>query len=210
MKDIVIIGSGGFANEVAFLIEEINRQDPQWNIIGFVDNHNSESKLRYPIVLNDTEVTQRTTPLHVAFGIGDPSLIEKLYRKYATNTQLKFPNLIHPNVIGDWERINLGIGNIICASNTLTTDIEIGDCNVLNLDCTIGHDVKIGSFNVINPSVNVSGNVALGNTNLIGTGATILQQLKITSNVRIGAQALINKNIEQSGTYVGVPAKQIS
>ena len=36
MKDIVIIGAGGFGREVAWLIEDINKIEPQWNILGFV------------------------------------------------------------------------------------------------------------------------------------------------------------------------------
>ncbi len=41
MKDIVILGSGGFAKEVAFLIEEINRSSITWNILGFITNDKS-------------------------------------------------------------------------------------------------------------------------------------------------------------------------
>ena len=33
MKDIVIIGAGGFGREVAWLIEDINKVNLEWNII---------------------------------------------------------------------------------------------------------------------------------------------------------------------------------
>ncbi|RMD92149.1 MAG: sugar O-acyltransferase, partial [Calditrichaeota bacterium] len=32
MKDIVIIGAGGHAREIAHLIEDINLHQPTWNI----------------------------------------------------------------------------------------------------------------------------------------------------------------------------------
>lgn len=41
MRDIVIIGAGGIGREVAWIIEEINKVKPTWNIIGFADE-NSE------------------------------------------------------------------------------------------------------------------------------------------------------------------------
>lgn len=41
MKDIVIIGAGGFGREVAWLIEDINRIKQTWNIIGFVDDNDA-------------------------------------------------------------------------------------------------------------------------------------------------------------------------
>ena len=37
-KDIVIIGTGGFAKEVLFLLEENNKIKNEWNILGFIDN----------------------------------------------------------------------------------------------------------------------------------------------------------------------------
>ncbi len=208
MKNIVIIGSGGFAKEVAFLIDEINRDKPTWNILGFIDNNVSETNGKYKILQNDEYLFNTTNELNVVFGIGNPALLEKLYLKFSKNKKLKFPNLIHPNVSGDWERINLGEGNIICASNTFTTDIVIGNCNIINLDCTIGHDTAIGNFNVLNPSVNVSGGVKIGNKNLLGTSSTILQYLKINNNITIGAGALLTKNAEEEGIYIGSPAKK--
>lgn len=39
MKDIVIIGAGGFGREVVELIDDINLRNPTWNIIGFVDDN---------------------------------------------------------------------------------------------------------------------------------------------------------------------------
>ena len=38
MKDIAIFGVGGFGREVLALIQDINRVEPQWNIVGFFDD----------------------------------------------------------------------------------------------------------------------------------------------------------------------------
>jgi len=48
----------------------------------------------------------------------------------------------------------------------------------------------------------------MGSHILVGTGASILQGLKITDHVIIGGGAAVISDIESSGTYVGVPAKQ--
>ena len=39
MKDLVILGAGGFGRETAWLVEEINRVMPVWNLLGFIDNN---------------------------------------------------------------------------------------------------------------------------------------------------------------------------
>jgi hypothetical protein len=37
MKDIVIVGNGGFAKEIRWLIDRINKRSNEWNFLGFVD-----------------------------------------------------------------------------------------------------------------------------------------------------------------------------
>ena len=209
MKNIVIIGSGGFAKEVAFLIDDVNKQHKEWNLLGYIDNEIGKQNGKYSVFQNDEWLKQTNKEISIVFGIGSPPLIEKLSILFSKNENLYFPNIIHPNVIADWNRIKIGKGNIICASNTFTTDIEIGNFNIFNLDCTLGHDSLVGNYNVINPSVNISGGVDIGDNNLIGTSATILQFLNINNDVIIGANSLINKSINEKGVYVGVPAKRI-
>ena len=209
MKNIAIVGSGGFAKEVAFLIEDINKKNEEWNILGFIDEKVGEFNGKYKVYQNDEWVTKTNDDIHIVFGLGNPSVVSKLVKLYSINPNIKYPTLIHPNVIGDWDRITIGEGNIICAGNIFTTDIHIGAFNVFNLDCTIGHDTVIGNYNVINPSVNISGGVQLNNEILFGTGCQILQYLKVIDKTIIGAGAVVTKNIEKSGVYVGSPAKRI-
>jgi len=208
-KDIVILGAGGFAREVAFLIEEINRDNPSWNILGFISKNRSEIGNKIgKISIYDVDDSLITTKkkIHVAAGIGNPQVLQTLLKRISENPNLDFPNLIHPGAIGDWQQIKLGAGNIICAGNILTTDISIGSFNIFNLSCTLGHDARIGSFNVFNPTVNLSGGINIKNCVLVGTGAKILQNLSICSDCIIGAGAIVTKNIETPGTYIGIPA----
>ncbi len=209
MKEIVIVGSGGFAKEVAFLIDEINKKKPQWEILGYIDKKVGGYNGKYRVFNHDEWLLKTGKEVNVVFGIGDPELINKLARKFKENSNLKFPNLIHPNVIGDWERISLGEGNIVCAGNIFTTGIKIGSFNIFNIDSTIGHDVMLGSCNVINPSVNISGGIEVGDEVLIGTGCQILQYVKIASHSVIGAGSLVRKEISEPGVYVGVPATKL-
>ena len=60
MLDIVIIGVGGHAREVAFLIEEINRIDrPTWNLLGFVEADGQPVGHQvgdYSVICNESEL----------------------------------------------------------------------------------------------------------------------------------------------------------
>lgn len=133
-------------------------------------------------------------------------MIEKLVLKFIKNNNIDFPNLLHPSVIGDFKNIKFGKGNIICARNIFTTDIIVDSFNVFNLNSTIGHNALFGDYNVINPSVNISGGVVIENKILSGTGAQVLQYKRIVSKTIVGVGAVVTKDIEQCGVYVGVPA----
>jgi len=212
MNNIYILGFGGLAREVCFLIEEINRNCKQWNIMGFVSKDKTDVGIqvgKYSIICCENELSV-LTDIHVAIGFGSPAISNKVvsYLKQK-NPNINFPNLIHPNVTGDWDNIKINEGNIICSGCSLTTDITIGSFNLLNLNVTIGHDSNIQDYNVINPSANISGAVTLEGQSLIGTGTQILQNIFIKSCAVIGAGSVVTKSIRESGVYVGVPAKKI-
>lgn len=210
MHDIAIIGAGGFAKEVAFLIDDINKKKKVWNVIGYIDKNNSDlgkNNGKYKIFNTDHWVINYKNRIHVAFAIGDPQIIYKLSEQYKLNDKIIYPNLVHPSVIGDWKRINIGIGNIVCAGSILTTEIKIGSFNIINLNCVIGHDNVIGNYNVINPSAMFSGSVIMQNRNLVGTHSKIIQGIKIDSDIKIGVGSIVMTNISKKGTYFGIPAK---
>ena len=37
LKDIVIVGAGGHAKEIGFLIDEINASKAIWNLLGYIE-----------------------------------------------------------------------------------------------------------------------------------------------------------------------------
>lgn len=207
MKNIAIIGAGGFGREVQWLIEEINTQFQQWKFLGFIDDN-----LPVGTVINDSQVIGNTEwaknqDMYVVCAIGDPNTKRKVLDKY-TNSKVKFATLVHPEVkISKFNEI--GDGTIICAGCILTVNIKIGNHVILNLDSTVGHDAVIGDYSTILPSVNISGHVIVSEEVSIGTGSKVIQDLTIGRNTIIGAGAIVTKDIPQNVVAVGIPAKPI-
>lgn len=208
MKDIVIIGAGGFGREVAWLIEDINKENKEWNLLGFVDD-NEEIQGKeingYKVVGNIEWL--KNQELYVVNAIGDP-IIKKKVMERLQGSKNKYPVLIHPSVIYS-DKVTFGEGSIICAGNIITVNIEIGKHVIINLDCTIGHDAKIGDYSTILPSVNVSGDVDIEECVSVGTGSAIIQGIKIGNNTIVGAGAVVVKDLPANCTAVGSPAKPI-
>lgn len=210
VKDIVIIGASGFAKEILFLLDRVNKQHKEWNIMGFVDNDLEKGTqiLGFPVVGDDTWLAEQTMPLAAVCAVGNPPLKKKIIRKFMDKSNIYFPTVMDPSVIMS-SYVNFGQGCIICAGCILTTNIVFGDFVTVNLDCTVGHDVKIDSYTTLNPSVNISGNVTIGAMSEVGTGTQIIQGITVTDHVIFGAGTVVIKDVNQSGTLVGNPARMI-
>ena len=208
---IAILGSGGFAREVATIIHAINAKSPTYDLMGYIDNRLPKGTLinGLPVIGSDDEINKISIPISIVTAFGEPDLKEKVCRKY-TNPLISFPTIIHPTVIlGDASSIKLGKGCIICAGCILTTNIEIKDFVTLNLSCTVGHDVTIGNFSSFMPSCNISGEVNLDKKVYCGTGVKIINQTNVGKHAIIGAGAVVTQDIPADCTAVGVPAKPI-
>ena len=119
MKDIVIIGAGGFGREVAWLIEDINKVNNEWNIVGFVDDNKSiqGTEINGYKVVGDIDWLKEQE-LFVVNAIGDP-IIKKKVMDRLDGSKNQYPVLIHPSVIYS-ESVNFGEGSIVCAGNIIT------------------------------------------------------------------------------------------
>ena len=210
LQDIVIAGAGGFAREVAFLLEEINRLTPTWNILGHADRDKEsvgKSVGHYSVIGTDDDLMHMS--VSVALANGRPDVLRTMAEKLQSNSRLVFPNLVHPSTIWDKDGIQLGRGNIICARNTFTTNIRMGSFNVFNLNCTCGHDVCIGDYCVMNPGANISGGVQIADRCLIGAHATVVQYVKIGTGAIVGAGSVAIGDVEPDVTVMGVPANPV-
>lgn len=209
MEKIAIVGAGGFAREILTLINDINKVNPLYEVVGFVDSDKSKTIHGLPVIGDDDEVNATTEPLSVVIAVGEPHLKEKIQRKF-TNELISFPTLVHPSVIiGDKESVKIGKGCIICAGNIMTTDINLHNFITLNLACTVGHDTEIADYSSFMPSVNISGEVNTGKGVYVGTGAKIINQVEIGEGTIVGAGAVVAKSLPANCTAVGIPAKPI-
>lgn len=209
MKDLYIIGAGGFGREVAWVVERINSIKPTWNLKGFIDDNETlwgsiEGEYH---VLGGCEHLSTLEDVYAVCAVGSSNVRKKIIEKLK-DTSVKFATLVDPSVLYS-NSVKIGEGAIVCAGTIITVDVNIGDHVIVNLDCTIGHDAVIDNFVTIYPSVNVSGNVLIGECSELGTGTQIIQGKKVISNTIIGAGAIVVKDCLESGTYVGSPAKKI-
>jgi sugar O-acyltransferase (sialic acid O-acetyltransferase NeuD family) len=213
MKDLVIVGHGGLAREVAFLVEEINRSVPTWNLLGYISPRSAEVGRRYgnyTVCADDAWLSGVDRPIAAVLAIGDLKIMAAVRERLIANSNIEFPNLVHPAVTGDWGQITLAQGNLLFNGVSLTTDISIGSFNIVNPGCTLSHDCVLGSFNLLGPGVHLAGAVNVGDRVLLGTGAKLLPKVQVCDDVVVGAGAVVVNSIADPGTYVGVPSRRVT
>lgn len=101
---------------------------------------------------------------------------------------------IHPGaVIGDGLFMDHGTG------------IVIGETAEIGNNCTIYHGVTLGGTGKDKGKRHPT----IGNNVLISAGAKILGPFKVGDNARIGANAVVLREVEENTTVVGVPGRAV-
>ena len=211
MKDLIIIGAGGFGREVAWLVERTNALEPTWNLLGFLDDNRDiqGSVLNGYKVLGTTDDIANFPEAYFVCAIANTTVRRKLIEKAERLIKgIKFATLIDPGAICS-SIIEIGEGTVICAGAILTVNIKLGRHVIVDVGSTVGHDAVLRDHVTLYPGVNVSGTTDIGSGTEIGTGAQILQMLKVGSNSMIGAGAVVINDIPDGCTAVGCPAKPI-
>jgi sugar O-acyltransferase (sialic acid O-acetyltransferase NeuD family) len=185
-----IFGYGGHSKEVISQIP---------NLVCFVDDDYCNEK-SLPISKFDP------TEYQLIVAIGDSFKRKQIVDKLPKETL--FYNFIHSTaqIFGD---VKIGSGCFIGANSIIMPDVVIGDHCLLNRGNQIGHDCKMGNFFSMMPGSIVSGNCSMGDCVYLGTNSSIKEKINICSNVIVGLGSGVVGDIDESGVYVGLPAKYL-
>lgn len=212
MKELFLIGGGGFATEVLFVLERLNQIDKKWSSISIIDDNIAPgAKIRNYNVVGDLKyLLDLEQKIDVVITINEPQIRCKIADKIkATKNNVTFPNIYDFTSIIDYKYLSIGEGNIVMHHVILSTNLVIGNFNIFNSYTGIGHDSEMGDFNSFNPRVAISGNVIMNNLNSFGVNSTVLQNKKIGSRNQVWMNTTIVKNLKDDSTYFGIPAKKI-
>lgn len=208
-QQIGILGTSGFAREVADLAE-----DQGYRVL-FVARDLAEQQ---SLKMGDAVILEADLPLYpalpLAIGIGDNALRERVALRHAGR---QFPALLHSSATfgrGQRATILATEGVLVCAGVRFTNSITVGKFSVFNLNATIGHDVVVAAFVNIAPGANISGNVQLDERCWIGTAAAVNQgapgaPLRVGADTMVGSGSVVVKDCDSQAVYVGIPAKRI-
>ncbi|HBI6897042.1 TPA: acetyltransferase [Clostridium perfringens] len=213
MKDLIIIGAGGVGQELIYIINQINKKEKIWNVLGYVDDNKKIQDmtiLGYKVLGGLNWLIDYATEkqdINVIVAIANYKIKKNIVKKI--NDKVNFATLIHPDVYIH-ESNNIGEGTIIYPGVIITVDVKVGNQVIISPKCGIGHNSVIGDYVSLLWNVNISGHDYIEEGALIGSGTTIIQNKKVGEGSIVGAGAVVVKDIAKYTTSIGVPARNIN
>lgn len=209
MEDIIILGAGGLAQEMAWLIEEINESDKKWNLLGYLDADvalRGKKFVGYPVLGTDADAVAFKNTWFVS-GVGDPRLKRRIIENMSGRGISKWATLISPTVRVHGSN-TLGTGVVIGRYTDLTVNNVLDDFVFLNIHVVLGHGIHVGAYTNVDPNVTINGEAKIGSTCLIGANAFV-RDVTLGDFVTVGAGSVVVKDVEPDCVVAGVPAKVI-
>ena len=195
-----ILGASGHGKVVA----DIAKNCGYTEIYFFDDDRSIKECAGYPVVGTENDLT--TAIGHIFIAIGNAKNRRRVMEKYRNRN---FPILIHPSaVVAD--SVEIGDGSVVMAGAVINPGARIGKGVIVNTSSSIDHDCMVDDFCHIAVGAHLCGTVTVGAGTWIGAGATVSNNVNICSNATIGAGAVVIHDIGEEGTYIGVPAKNMS
>ena len=200
MKNLIIIGAGGFGKE---MFEYINHDIKNGflkdiKIKGFLDS-SEESFKRANIPTNflgsedDYEIQNNDTFL---VAIGSVSVSSKVYEKLEKRGANFFTYIHSTAIVANSAKIGKGV--IICPYCIVNAQATIKDYSDLNIFSSVGHDSKLGKGCILSPYVTLNGNVIIGDNVFIGTKSAVLLGSSIGNKCIISANTTVKGVIKDN------------
>ena len=214
MRRIAIIGAGGFARELRWLLSEIaedpNRRYEPFDVAGFLVSDRGKLGSHDSDVLGEFDWLDNNHVDALAMGIGTPEARLKVANELKQRFPIiEWPAIVHPSVRFDSGSCKVEEGVILCAGVIATVNVVFEAFSMVDILSTIGHEARIGAGSAIYRSANISGGDQIGKGVLVGTGAQILQYLIVGDHAIVGAGSVVTRNVAPMTTVVGIPARPL-
>lgn len=205
MRDLVIVGAGGFARETAAAA------GPAWNVLGFVDDDPAlpgTTRSGLPILGPVGGVAGMAASVVVC--VGNP-------RNYAARKRIverlglpagRYATVLHPSVVvGAGSEV--GPGSVLLAGAVLTADVTVGSHVAVMPQAVLTHDDRVADYATVASGVRLGGGAVLETGAYVGAGALIREGVTVGAWSLIGMGSVVLTDVPSEEIWVGSPARKL-
>lgn len=199
-EQVIVIGGGGHGKAVIDCIECAGD-----TVVGVLDDVLEVGAMILNVpVLGKVETWQKYDQYRFIIAVGNNIIRKRLAEKIRAD----WYTAIHPTAVIS-RYASVGNGSVVLPRAVINAGAVIGNHCIINTSAVAEHDNRIGDYVHISPNAALAGTVTVGECTHIGIGASVKNNVAICENCMIGAGTTVVRDITESGTYVGVPARKI-
>ena len=185
-----------------------------FDVVGFLDNlkiHNSIDS-EFPF-LGSIENIKNFLNCEVVVAIGCSQVRKQVVNQIEKICNPRYATIIHPTALllgALGEKPIIGSGSVLFPYVCISRHVAIGEHSILNTKSSVGLDSKLGNFITLSPAAIIHGSCVLADTVEVGAGSMVIQNVKIDSDIIIGAGTVVVESLDEVATYSGIPAKKLT
>lgn len=208
---IILIGGGGHCRSVIDVIESENR----YHILGILDfpEKVGEKVLGYDIIGTDSEEElKRLLPKCENFLL-------TIGQVKSANLRIKLFDRIHkiggklPTIISPLAKVSrhaqIGEGTVVHHFACVNANAIVGKNGIINTAALVEHDAIIGDHCHIATRATANGEAQVKKGSMLGSHSCLLPTVVLPENSLLAAGSVLTKSPDQSGVYIGQPAKRL-
>lgn len=199
-KQVIIIGASGHGKVIADIVTVAGDR-----VVGFLDDDTEKTICGSFPVLGMVEDAKNYTNCSFVIAIGSNAIRKKIAESMVVK---QWYTAIHPSAVISPSAV-IGEGTVVMPNVVVNAEAIVGQHCILNTGSVIEHENRIGDYVHISPCVALAGNVLVGELTHIGIGACVKNNTVICNGCVIGAGAVMVRDANEPGVYVGVPGRRI-
>ena len=209
MKNLVIIGAGGFGREMFATAREAVGYGETFTMKGFLDGNPSalDGFSGYPEIIGTPETYQIEENDVFITALGSIAARRRCAAMIEERGG-RFISVIHRSAsIGP--NVTVGDGSLVAHNVVLTADIKVGRHSCVFHGTVIGHDTVLEDFTHVYSLVSVGGGVRIAEGASVFPGARIVPRVEIGAGATVGIGSAVVRGVPPGVTVFGVPAERL-
>ena len=213
VRELLLMGAGGFARETAEAVRAVNAAKPTWRLLGFLDDDPG----RHGNVVGGVPIIGSSAAVHdhpaasivICTGRPDDYVSRRLIAERLELDDERYATVLHPTAtIG--ESCRVGAGSVLLAHVDLTADVVVGRHVAVMPQVVLTHDTRIGDWATVASGVRVGGGCRISQGAYIGSGACLREGLTVGEWAMVGMGSVLTRDVPAERLWFGAPARDVS